>query len=201
MLLVFLKGIRPKGLLILTSISMSLFTLAIFCLPADSLSKPPDFCDSLLKLRFNDTLPAEEQQYLGITGKNVFRISDMKGTIFVIEVFSTYCIGCPKDVPVINETYSSLKNDPGLRENVRVFSIAIGNNRTEAENYKKERKILYPVLTDYDFDVHKTLGNPRVPYTLIVRKTSKGRCTVEYSHQGILPSTDLILKKLKSCVP
>jgi len=201
MLLKVLKGIRPKGLIILIIVFTSIFSLAIFCLPADFLSNPPDSCGSLLGLKFNDTLPAKEQKYLGITRKNVFTLSDIKGTIFVIEVFSTYCTSCPRDVPVINEVYSSVKNDPGLRENVRIFSIAIGNNRTEAENYKKEQKILYPVLTDYDFAAHKALGNPRVPYTLIVRKTAKGRCTVEYSHQGVLTSADLILNELKSCVP
>jgi len=196
-----LKGIRPKGLIILLIVFMSIFSLAFFCLPAASLSNPPDSCGSLLGLKFHDTLPAEEQKYLGITGKNVFTLSDIQGTIFIIEVFSTYCTSCPRDVPVINEVYSSIKNDPGLRENVRVFSIAIGNNRTEAENYKKELKIFYPVLTDYSFAAHKALGNPRVPYTLIVRKTSGGRCTVEYSHQGVLTSADLILNELKSCVP
>lgn len=201
MLLKVLKGICPKGLIILMIVFMSIFSLALFCLPADSLSNPPDSCGALLGLKFEDFLTAEEQKYLGLTGKNVFTLSAMKGTIFVIEVFSTYCTTCPRDVPVINEVYSSIKNDPGFRENVRVFSIAIGNNRTEAENYKKELKILYPVLTDYDFAAHKALGNPRVPYTLIIRKTSGSRCTVEYSHQGVLTSADLILNELKSCVP
>lgn len=196
-----LKGIFPKGLIILMIAFMSIFSFALFCIPADSLSNPPDSCGALPGLKFDDFLPAEEQKYLGIPGKNVFTLSDMKGTIFVIEVFSTYCTTCPRDVPVINKVYSSIKNDPGLKENVRVFSIAIGNNRTEAENYKKELKILYPVLTDYDFVAHKALGNPRVPYTLIIRKTSGSSCTVEYSHQGVLTSADLILNELKSCVP
>jgi len=201
MIFQFPKSVQSRRATVLMVLSVSLFSLVLFSLPAHSFMNPIGSCGYLLALKFQDFFPSEEQKYLGIAGKKIFTLSDIQGTVFVIEVFSTYCTTCPRDVPVINEVYSSVKNDPGLRENVRIFSIAIGNNRTEAENYKKEQKILYPVLTDYDFAAHKALGNPRVPYTLILRKTVKGRCIIEYSHQGVLTSADLILDELKSCVP
>ena len=196
MLHTLINRIRSGGV-----ISCSVFLIALLALPLYALSNATNSCDSLLSLKFKDILSVEEQKYLGIVRIKPFSLKDIQGTLYVIEVFSTYCTSCPRDVPLINEVYSFVRNDPGLRENVRVFSIAIGNNRTEAENYKKEMKILYPILTDYDFAAHKALGNPRVPYTLIVRKTAKGRCTVEYSHQGVLTSADLIQNELKTCAP
>jgi hypothetical protein len=196
-----LQNITHRGFIILLIISMSFFSLALFCLPANSLMNPIGSCGYFMGLKFQDALSAEEQKYLGISIKKVFTLNDIKGTFLVIEVFSTYCTICPRDIPVINAVYSQVQNDPALRKDISVFSIAIGNNRTEVEGFKKDNKILYPILTDYAFAAHKALGNPRVPYTLIVRKTSKGRCIVEYSHQGVLNSADELLKLLKGSNP
>jgi thiol-disulfide isomerase/thioredoxin len=201
MLLKVLNTIRRRGFITALMISLSIFSYAFLCSPAISLMNPDGSCGYFLGLKFQDALSAGEVQYLGISKKKTFSLNDIKGKFFVIEVFSTYCATCPRDIPVINAVYSAVENDPVLKKNVRVFSIAIGNNRTEVEHYKKDQKILYPVLTDYNFAAHKALGNPRVPYTLIVRKTSRGRCTVEYSHQGILTSEDELLKRLKSSNP
>lgn len=193
------QGLRFRGVVFCFFFLIGM--LSLLCPSVQALTIPPDSCDSLIGLKFHDTLPAEEQKYLGIFRMNPFSLKGMQGTLFVIEVFSTYCTTCPRDIPVVNEVYSSVRNDPGLKDHVRVFSIAIGNNRTEAEKYGKELKVQYPVLTDYNFAAHEVLGNPRVPYTLVIRKTSRGRCTVEYSHQGVLPSADLILNVLQSCMP
>lgn len=178
-----------------------LVIIAFTCLPVYALTKQSNSCNSLLNLRFRDALPAEEQQYLGILRKSSFTLKDIQGTLLVIEVFSTYCTSCPRDIPVLNEVYSSVRKERGLRESVRVFSIAIGNTRTEVEGYIKEFRALYPVLTDYNFIAHKALGDPRVPFTLIVRNTAQGRCVIEYTHQGVLSSAEEILRVLKSCIP
>jgi hypothetical protein len=196
-----LKNIQHRGFITLLIVSMSFFSLVLFCPSANSLMNPIGSCGYFLGLKFKDTLSAEEQKYLGIARKNIYTLNDIKGTLFVIEVFSTYCATCPRDIPVINAVYSAVENDPALKGKVNVFGIAIGNNKIEVEHYKNDQKILYPTLTDYSFIAHKALGNPRVPYTLLVRKTSRGRCIVEYSHQGVLTSEDEILKRLKSSNP
>jgi thiol-disulfide isomerase/thioredoxin len=196
-----LKNIQHRGFVILLLVFMSFISLALFCLPANSLMNPIGSCGYFLGLKFNDTLSEGEQKYLGISNKKVFTLNDIKGTLFVIEVFSTYCTTCPRDIPVINAVYSAVEKDPLLKGKVSVFSIAIGNNTIEVEHYKKDQKIPYPILTDYNFTAHKALGNPRVPYTLIVRKTKRGICTLEYSHQGVLTSVDELLKLLKGSNP
>ncbi|MEW6584530.1 MAG: TlpA disulfide reductase family protein [Nitrospirota bacterium] len=180
-----------------TSIFICLLFVALVTSTAYALMNPIGTCGYFLGLQFQDKLTSAEQVYLGIMGKRVFPLKDIKGSVFVIEVFSTFCTSCPRNIPVINAVYSAVENEPALKDRVRVFSLAIGNTRQEVDAYRKDFKILYPILTDYTFAAHKALGNPRVPYTLIVRKTERGRCVVEYSHQGIHPSAEEILKQLK----
>jgi hypothetical protein len=78
-----------------------------------------------------------------------------------------------------------------------VLSVAIGNTANEAESYKKEHKVLYPVLTDFTFALHKALGNPRVPFTIIVRREARGKDVVIYTHMGVIESADSLLKEVK----
>ena len=112
----------------------------------------------------------------------------MKGTLFIFEVFSTYCLSCPKNIPILNTVYANTKNDPALKGKVKVMGIAVGNTENEIKQYNKEFKVSYPVLTDYSFAVHKALGNVRVPFTIFVKKDVRGRCVVVATHQGVYDS-------------
>ena len=120
----------------------------------------------------------------------------MDATLFIIEVFSTYCMSCPQDVPILNRVYSVIESDPGLKGKVKVIGIAVGNNEVEAQGFKKDHGVLYPVLTDNRFIVHKALGNPRVPFTLWIKKGHLNR--VVDIHQGVLDSPDAVLQRVRN---
>jgi len=152
---------------------------------------------SLSPLIFKDSASADAVKYLGLTRTKNFSLADMRGSLFVIEVFSTFCTSCPRNVPVINKVYDSVQKGAAAGKNVKVFGIAIGNTEMEVSNYKAAHNVLFPVLTDYDFSVHDTLGNPRVPYTLYIRKTAK-RAVIVDTHQGTLDSAEAVLKKLSA---
>lgn len=149
-------------------------------------------------LTFKDSVSKEVQAYLGTSRKKSFSFNNIRGTLFVIEVFSTYCLSCPRNIPILNKVYSTVENDPKLKGTVKVFSIAVGNNQNEVKNYKKEHKVLYPVLTDLNFDAHKALGNPRVPYTIFVKRDAKGKNIVVYTHQNVLETADIIMNQVRN---
>jgi hypothetical protein len=153
--------------------------------------------DAFPDLSFRDVLPKGDRSYLGIGRKKTFSVKDMQGSIFIFEIFSTYCMTCPRNVPVINTVYSMVNSDPKLKQKVKVLSVAIGNTTNEAENYKQEHKVLYPVLTDFTFIFHKVLGNPRVPFTIIVKREARGKDTVVYTYLGVIESADSLLKEVK----
>ncbi len=172
--------------------------LFIFIFSGNSLagSKPIAKGDLFPDLSFKNTLSGEEQAYLGTANKK-FSFKNIKGTLFVVELFSTYCMSCPKNIPVLNSVYSSIENDPTLREKAKVIGIAVGNTLHEVKSYKLEHRVRYPVLADYNFSAHKALGSPRVPYTMAVKKETSGKGRVVYIHQGVIESADEIIKKIR----
>ncbi len=153
--------------------------------------------DNFPNLSFRDILSKGDRAYLGTGKKKLFSIKDMQGNLFIFEIFSTYCMTCPRNVPVLNTVYSMINNDPKLRQKVKVVAVAIGNTRNEAESYKQEYKVLYPVLTDFTFAFHKALGNPRVPYTIIVKRDARGKNTVVYTYMGVIESADSLLNEVQ----
>jgi len=122
----------------------------------------------------------------------------MKGTLFVFEVFSTYCLSCPKNIPVFNAVYANSGNDAALKGKVKVIGIAVGNTAGEMQQYHKEFKVSYPVLTDYSFAVHKALGNVRVPFTLFVKRDVRGQFVVVATHQGVYDTAEEVMKTLQT---
>jgi hypothetical protein len=153
--------------------------------------------DAFPNLSFRDVLPKRDKSYLGIGKKKTFSVKDMQGSVFIFEIFSTYCMTCPRNVPVINRVYSMVNSDPKLKQKVKVLSVAIGNTVNEADSYKQEHKVLYPVLTDFTFVFHKALGNPRVPFTIIVKKGARGKYIVVYTYLGVIESANNLLKEVK----
>lgn len=176
---------------------LGLFFFCIFC-SAETVAngKSQAKIASLPTIVFKDAVPVETRQYLGLSKQRNFSFKDIEGSLIVIELFSTYCMTCPKNVPIINDVYRAVEKDPKLKGRVKVIGIAIGNTAKEVESYKKAHNLLFPVLTDYDFSVHDILGNPRVPYTMFV-KGSAGAKKIVDSHQGLLDSAEMVLKTVR----
>jgi peroxiredoxin len=151
---------------------------------------------ALPKVFFKDVASGEALKYLDLRRQKNFSLNDIPGSVLVIELFSTYCTTCPKNVPIMNDVFTAVEKDPRLRGKVKVFGIGIGNTRKEVEDYRKAHGMIFPVLTDYDFAVHDALGNPRVPCTMFVKKSAKGKKIVDI-HQGVLDSAEAVLKKVR----
>lgn len=172
-----------------------IFCLFSFAGPAGAEIKPVVKGSQFPSVTFKDGLSKEERSYLRLARKTNFSLKDIGGTLFIIEVFSTYCTSCPKNVTVLNNVYSAIEKDPGLKGKVTLMGIAVGNTQVEAEGYKTEHKVLFPVITDLHFTAHKALGNPRVPYTILVRRNA--RDMVVQTHQGVMDSSDYVLNNVR----
>lgn len=148
----------------------------------------------LPKLSFTDSLPKEERTYLGLTAGKKFSLKDIRCSVIIIEIFNTYCTSCPRNIPVLNEVYSLIENDPKFKRKIKIIGIAAGNTREEIIAYKKAHNFRYPILSDLHFTVHKALGNPRVPYTMLIKRTGQGKDKIIYTHQGIIDSPEPLLE-------
>jgi thiol-disulfide isomerase/thioredoxin len=153
-------------------------------------TKPVGFAIPFPDLTFNQVLSKAEQVYLGISQKKSFSFKEIRGDLVLIEFISTYCASCRRQTPILNDLYSSIENDPGLKGKVKIIGVAAGNNLKEVEDYIKEYKVPYPIISDSKFDAHVAAGSPRTPFMIWVRKDAQGR--------GIVVSTHLGVKDLKS---
>ena len=147
---------------------------------------------------FKDTASKEAEKKLGLIRKSNFSFREVSAPFTIIEVFNTYCVSCPKNVPILNKLYSAIENDPKLKGKVRLITIAVGNNQNEVKDYTNLHKVLYPVLTDLNFSIHRSLGSPRVPYAIFVKRNAKGKNIVVDTHSGIFDSYDEIMKMLRA---
>jgi hypothetical protein len=147
----------------------------------------------LPNLPFTDSLPKDERIYLGLTAGKKFSLKDILCPVIIIEVFNTYCTSCPRNIPVINEVFSRSENDPKFKGKIKIIGIAAGNTGEEIIAYKKTHSISYPILSDLVFKLHKALGNPRVPYTILIKRNRQGKNKIIYTYQGIIDSPEPLL--------
>jgi len=174
------------------------FSIVFFCSLAWSETKPVGFAIPFPELTFKQILSKEEQAYLGIPKKTNFFFKEIRGSLILVEFISTYCVSCQKQTPIFNEVYSLIEKDPRLKGKVKMVGIAAGNNEKEVENFKKEYKVPFPILADLNFDAHTTVGSPRTPFTIWVRRDVQGKSIVVSTHLGLIDSAESALDETRA---
>lgn len=186
---------RNRGISFLSFVlCLELILIATVCAE----TKPIEKGTSFPHIIFKDTASKEAEKNLGLIRKSNFSFREIAGRLTIIELFNTYCVSCPKNVPVLNKLYSAIENDPKLKGKVKLITIAVGNNQNEVKDYTNLHKVLYPILTDLNFSIHNSLGSPRVPYTIFVKRNVKGKYIVADIHSGIFDSYDKAMKMLRA---
>jgi len=159
---------------------------SLFC----AASKPPNVAlrsgDPLPRLSFENKLTPEEKKYLGIGEKKTFFLDEIKASLILIEYFNTNCMHCISSIPIFNETYQTIEQDPNLKGKIKMVAIGVGNTPMEVDDHKKHFGIVYPLLTDTEFEAHKAVGEPRVPFIVAARKDRKGRWIVDTAEIGLV---------------
>lgn len=189
------RSLKPLFLSFNFLIAFSLFFSTVYT-GADVGSIPIKKNQILPLSSFTDILSQNHISYLGLMGKNKFSFKDIHGSTLIIELFSTYCMSCPKNYPVLNSIYNYVESNKELKDKVKVFGIAIGNTQDEINEHIKIYSLIFPVLTDYWFTFHKAIGSPRVPFTIIAKKITKNKIKVLFVHQGVIDNEDIILQNI-----
>jgi thiol-disulfide isomerase/thioredoxin len=150
-----------------------------------------------------DVLPAfpivaprldNDQQYLGVTGDAPFTLADVKADLIMVEFMGVYCPICHEQAPGIRKMLKKINKDATLKDRFKLIAIAGGATALEVDHVRKQYKAKYPIIEDPDFSVHKVLGEPKTPFTVLMRPDG----TVLYAHLGIIKDFNAFLKHIKS---
>ncbi len=141
-------------------------------------------------------LEGKDRDYLGVSGRGPFRITQVNSPVVLIQILSMYCPYCQKEAPNVNELYRLIEQDATLRGKIKIIGIGAGNSAYEVGLYRKKFNIPFPVIPDPDFAAYEKIGGEvRTPYFIAV-KNQAGKAEVFYSAVGALGDPAKFLKVL-----
>ena len=156
--------------------------------------KLPGVGSPLPKFHLKAPAAKEERIYLGVGNTGKFSIQQIPAQFLIIEILGVYCPLCQIQGPLFNRLFYQIQKDSVLSKIIRMLAIAAGANATEVSFTKQELQIPFPVLEDTNFEVHKLLGEPKTPTTLIVNKDRK----VIFSHVGVIEDINAFYNTIKN---
>lgn len=148
----------------------------------------------IIRLPAPNTL--EEKNYLGISGQGPFKVSQIKASLLLIEIFSLYCPQCQASAPEVNALYWMIQELPDLKEKIKIIGIGAGNNMLEVHTFKKNHQVPFPLFPDEDFKIHKDLGEVRTPYFFVVKIRKDMKLEVIYSEEGAFGLSENFLQHI-----
>ncbi|BBD07347.1 peroxiredoxin family protein [Desulfovibrio ferrophilus] len=130
--------------------------------------------------RFAIPMPPLEsdQVYLGVHGDS-FALSDISADVIILEFSGVYCPICHQQAPDVRKLFKRIQR-AGLGDRVKLFSVAGGATQMEVDHVRQQYNAVYPIIRDPDFAVHKVLGEPKTPYTMLLKSDG----TVLWAHLG-----------------
>ena len=176
---------------------------AVICLLLSILSSPctwgssPPIPGQLLP-RFDIPAPQTkaDAQYLGVEAKDRFWVGEINAPLVIIEIFSMYCPFCQREAPRVNQLYNKIESNPELKGKIKILGIGVGNTPFEVNFFKKKFKVPFPMFPDKDFSIHKTLGEVRTPYFIVVSNLPDRCPEVVYSKLGRIKDFDAFVKQI-----
>ncbi len=182
------------------AIGISLFlAVTFFALECPLLAKSLAPQENSILPDFQLPIPTNKahRQYLGLHGKGLFQIQQIKAKAVIIEIFSMYCPYCQREAPNINRLYQRMESDPGLKGNVKIIGVGAGNSPFEVSIFKKKYQVVFPLFPDNDFAIHKRLGETRTPYFFVVTTGPGSAQKVIYSKLGGIKDLDSFLQAIR----
>ena len=86
-----------------------------------------------------------------------------------------------------------IKEDPVLSNDIKMFSIAIGNDRKQIGVYKKKFRVAFPMFPDKKYEIYGILGRPGTSVLILATKEGK----VLTSHKGVPKNLDELLAEIR----
>ncbi|MGQ9797204.1 TlpA family protein disulfide reductase [Desulfosoma sp.] len=156
----------------------------------------PDVGGTFPSITLEAPKDAAMRAYLGIGEAQTFTVNQVDADVVVVEIFSMYCPYCQREAPVVNAFYelAQKKNRPG--KTLKILGIGAGNTAFEVDVFGKKYKVPFPLIPDGNYVVHKTLGQVRTPYFIVLQRGPNGKRTVVCSQAGSFGSPEDFYRRL-----
>jgi len=162
--------------------------------PVLTANKPPEKGETLPVFSLPIPKSPAEKTYLGLSGDGFFKIPQIKAKVVIVEIYSMYCPYCQKDAPGINELYQRIQKSPDLKDKIKLIGIGAGNTPFEVEAYRKTYQVPFPLFPDKDYTIHKSCGEVRTPYFIVVKINDNGTHQIVHAQLGDYPGAEPFLE-------
>jgi peroxiredoxin len=194
---------QMKGLIVIGVVSL----LLAICVNAFRKDRIP-WVDWRRAVRAGDVLPhlpvypAEDPirwRYLGLpSNQKVVPLADAQADLLVMELLNVYCYYCRSQVLAFNHVFELIEKVPELKGRIKIVGFAVGNTDEEAEDFRKEYGLKFPVIADVDRHAPQLLG-PDVlpPFSLYIRRDGTGKLTaVKATQVGLEENPQVLFDRL-----
>ena len=164
-------------------------------------ASPPAVGGQLPDFKLPAPKSSTDKNYLGVSGiffSGPFTVPQIKAKVVILQIFSMYCPYCQKDAPHVNSLYNKIENDPALKGKIKLLGIGAGNSDYEVGLFKNKYQIPFPLFSDWDFKIHKLMGEVRTPYFIGVKINPDGSHQVFYSRLGSIEKNENFLNEIIS---
>ncbi len=133
----------------------------------------------------------DDLKYLGV-GATTFELKNVKAQLLIVEILGVYCPYCYEQAPLFKKLYDRLQRKK-IGDRVKMLGVAAGGTRAEVEHLRTNGSYDFPIVPDESYAVHKLLGEPRTPFTMLLSKEGK----VLHAHPGIMQDIDAFFKVIE----
>jgi peroxiredoxin len=111
--------------------------------------------------------PAPDFELAKLDGQKVSS-KDLKGTVYILDFWATWCGPCVASMPALNETFEKYKD-----KGVKVFACDQQEDKETVSKFAKSNNLTLTVLLDTDASVGSHYGVTGIPQTVVVGKDGK----------------------------
>jgi peroxiredoxin len=184
-----------KKILFLCAVASAL--LASVSIPAIAEESLRVDAKKLGQMKFAAPENPSERKYLGLSGSDDFKLTDVRGKYIIIEVFSMYCPICQREAPKVNQLHELIEKNSGRSAAVKLVGIGTGNTPFEVDVFRKRYAIPFPLLPDDNFMIQKAFSQQvKTPTFVTLRNRGKKGFEVVNLHVGELGAAEAFLKSL-----
>lgn len=105
------------------------------------------------------------RDYLGLSTQpgELFKVSDIKADLLVIELFSMYCPFCQKEAPLVNELHRKMQENTTKGLSIKIIGLGASNSQFEVEHFGEAYGVEFPLFPDKDMSMYKALEGAGTP--------------------------------------